>query len=86
MGDFKPEAQVKGFFGCNLIAFICNKYSATFSSVSNPTGMSQMYIIYVKDSIILIQEGEEKKSIAGQERDNKYVTIEIIAKIRSLLE
>jgi len=48
--------------------------------------MSQMYIIYVKDSIILIQEGEEKKSIAGQELDNKYVTIEIIAKIRSLLE
>lgn len=45
-----------------------------------------MYIIYVKDSIILIQEGDEKKPIAGQEYDNKYETKELIGKIHFLLE
>ena len=45
-----------------------------------------MYIIYVKDSIILIQEGDEKKPINGQQLDNKYDTIELIGKIHSLLE
>jgi hypothetical protein len=28
MGDFQPDAQVKGFEGCNLIAFIRNSFSA----------------------------------------------------------
>lgn len=30
IGDFHPEAHVKGFDGCNFIALICNKYSAIF--------------------------------------------------------
>ena len=34
IGDFKPEAQVKGFSGFNSTAFIFNRNSATFSALS----------------------------------------------------
>ena len=30
MGDFHPDAHVKGLDGCNLIALICKRYSAVF--------------------------------------------------------
>jgi hypothetical protein len=33
IGEFQPEAQVKGLFGCNFIAFTFNKRSATKSSI-----------------------------------------------------
>jgi hypothetical protein len=34
MGDFHPDAHVKGLLGCNLIALICSKNSATFNADS----------------------------------------------------
>jgi len=33
MGDFQPEAQVKGWEGFNFMAWICNKISAVFLAV-----------------------------------------------------
>jgi hypothetical protein len=34
IGDFHPEAQVKGSLGLSFIALICNKTSAVFLAVS----------------------------------------------------
>jgi hypothetical protein len=33
IGDFHPEAHVKGFPGFNLIAFICKKVRLFFGSI-----------------------------------------------------
>jgi hypothetical protein len=33
IGDFQPEAHVKGCKGLSLTAFICNKYNATLSAI-----------------------------------------------------
>jgi hypothetical protein len=33
IGDFHPEAHVKGFDGCNFIALICKRYSAVFFAI-----------------------------------------------------
>ena len=41
IGDFQPEAHVKGSCGCNLIALICNNNSAVFFAVSGG------YLVYV---------------------------------------
>src|SRR5690554_5576476 len=54
MGDFHPDAQVKGLDGCNLIALICKRNSATCSAVSFLFGMAQIYRIYVNDKRIII--------------------------------
>jgi 8-oxo-dGTP pyrophosphatase MutT (NUDIX family) len=56
IGDFQPEAQVKGLLGCNFIALICNKNSATFCSVSLLLSMAQIYRIYINDSALIITE------------------------------
>jgi len=34
IGDFHPEAHVKGFDGCNFIALICKRNSAIFCALS----------------------------------------------------
>lgn len=56
MGDFQPEAHVKGLDGCNLIALICNKNSATFCSVSHLLIMAQIYRIYINQTALIITE------------------------------
>ena len=56
IGDFQPEAQVKGLLGCNFIALICNKNSATFCSVSLLLSMAQIYRIYINQSSLIITE------------------------------
>jgi 8-oxo-dGTP pyrophosphatase MutT (NUDIX family) len=42
--------------GCNLIALICNKNSATFSSVSRLLIMAQIYRIYLNQTTLIIAE------------------------------
>ena len=42
--------------GCNFIALICNKNSATFCSVSLLLSMTQIYRIYINDSALIITE------------------------------
>ncbi len=54
MGDFQPEAHVNGLAGCNLIALICNKNSATFNSISLLLYMAQKYRIYINDNTLFI--------------------------------
>src|SRR6476469_3815460 len=54
MGDFQPEAHVKGLAGCNLIALICNKNSAIFCSISLLLYMAQKYNIYINEKALII--------------------------------
>src|SRR5690606_40121851 len=56
MGDFQPEAQVNGFLGCNFIALICNKDSATFCSTSFRLFMAQIYKIYMNQSLLIMAD------------------------------
>ena len=58
MGDFHPDAQVKGLLGCSLIALICNRNSATCCSISELLVMAQKYRIYINEKVILITESE----------------------------
>src|SRR5580693_9811699 len=54
MGDFHPDAHVKGLSGCNLIALICSRNSATCCSISVLLNMAQKYRIYINEKVILI--------------------------------
>jgi hypothetical protein len=56
MGDFHPDAHVKGFLGCNLIALICNKDSAIFCSTSFKLFMAQIYKIYMNQSLLIMAD------------------------------
>src|SRR6201985_3617355 len=60
MGDFHPDAHVKGFSGCNLIALICNRNSATCCSISFLLNMAQKYRIYINEKVILVTESVPK--------------------------
>src|ERR1700710_3174659 len=60
IGDFQPEAQVKGLSGCNLIALICSRNSATCCSISLLLNMAQKYRIYINEKVILITESVPK--------------------------
>ena len=54
MGDFIPEAQVKGLDGDNLIAFICNKCEATDFSISMFFVMAQKYKVFFNGHIVFL--------------------------------
>src|SRR5476651_1870442 len=56
MGDFHPDAHVKGLSGCNLIALICSRNSATCCSISVLLYMAQKYRIYINEKVILLTE------------------------------
>ncbi len=51
MGDFHPEAHVKGFAGCNFIALICNSCLAIISDIFS---MTQSYKVFFKDRVIFL--------------------------------
>ena len=51
MGDFHPDAQVKGFDGCNFIALICRRYSAILIAVSS---IMIKYKIYFDNRVITL--------------------------------
>lgn len=71
MGDFQPEAQVKGLAGCNLIALICNKNSATLSSISRLLYMPQNYRIYINTNTLTITENPHQYYENHQQVDNQ---------------
>lgn len=56
MGDFHPEAQVKGVAGDSFIALICNKSEAIIFSVSI---MSQKYKVFFNDNLLCISTPDE---------------------------
>lgn len=62
IGDFQPEAQVKGLLGCNFIALICNKNSATFNSISILLYMVQKYRIYINENTLFLTDTVPEKS------------------------
>ena len=53
MGDFHPEAQTKGFAGCNFIALICNNCLAIISDIFS---MTQSYKVFFKDRVIFLTD------------------------------
>src|SRR5882757_5779613 len=54
IGDFHPDAHVNGLSGCNLIALICSRNSATCCSISLLLNMAQKYRIYINEKVILV--------------------------------
>jgi len=57
MGEFQPDAQVKGVFGCNLTALTCNKNSATFRALSLFTIIAaQMYEVFIDDRKVIFSQ------------------------------
>ena len=60
MGDFNPDAQVKGFLTLSLIALICNSFSAVIAAVSEFNTMAQMYrIFYLNKAFFLCDSPSE---------------------------
>jgi 8-oxo-dGTP pyrophosphatase MutT (NUDIX family) len=51
IGDFHPEAHVKGFAGSNFIALLCNKYCGINLSY---VAMFQDYKIYFSDRVVIL--------------------------------
>ena len=59
MGDFHPEAHVKGSFGLRTTALICSKYCATCRPISISDRMAQKYEIFYGEKAFVISEGQE---------------------------
>jgi 8-oxo-dGTP pyrophosphatase MutT (NUDIX family) len=57
MGDFHPDAHVKGFDGCNLIALICSRYSAVF--LAN-LSILIMYKVHFDDRFITLSREPDR--------------------------
>jgi 8-oxo-dGTP pyrophosphatase MutT (NUDIX family) len=78
IGDFQPEAHVKGLLGCNFIALICNRNSATCCSVSVLLNMALKYRIYINEKVILLTETEPKLKDKYQKIDAQTLDLKII--------
>ena len=83
MGDFIPEAQVKGFCGLNLIALICNNFDAILEAMlilidySTPVNCrgthkncQQMYKIYINDTPLVLMDAREVQNIPKADDKN----------------
>lgn len=66
MGDFQPEAHVKGVEAFNLIALICNKNPAVFSALSLICSMLQMYKVFVNQTLLEFRIPSEGSFITGE--------------------
>jgi len=59
MGDFQPEAQVKGFAGSMIIALLCSKYPAIFFAM---VSMPQKYeVFFNRRPVIITSDPNEGK-------------------------
>ena len=72
IGEFHPEAQVKGLFGCNFIALICNRNSAVFFAVSLFKIMQQMYRIFINDGVLILRSFESILEVDEQFQIQSY--------------
>jgi 8-oxo-dGTP pyrophosphatase MutT (NUDIX family) len=72
IGDFHPEAQVKGFLGFNFIAFICKRDSAVILAVSALKIIEQMYKVFVNDKPLFLTDEVVK------ETDFKFFLLESV--------
>src|ERR1700761_2080489 len=78
IGDFQPDAHVNGLLGCNLIALICSRNSATCCSASLLLSMAQKYRIYINEKVILITETEPKHAENFEKIDAQMFDLRII--------
>lgn len=62
MGDFNPEAQVKGFDGASFIALICNKCCAIFAEILSFVIMAQRYKVFFNQSVIFLCDSVPEKA------------------------
>jgi 8-oxo-dGTP pyrophosphatase MutT (NUDIX family) len=53
MGDFQPDAQVKGFAGSNLIALLCSRYETICFCVSI---IKQMYKVFFNGRMVIFND------------------------------
>jgi 8-oxo-dGTP pyrophosphatase MutT (NUDIX family) len=60
IGDFHPDAHVKGSLGSNFIALICKSNFAVAFAVSLFKIMLQMYKVFMNDKPIIITDSSEK--------------------------
>lgn len=57
MGDLHPEAHIKGFDGCNLIALICKRNSAVFFALFS---IRIMYKVHFENRFIVISSEPDR--------------------------
>ena len=56
MGEFHPEAQVKGSLGCKITALICNNDFAICWAISAFKIMPQMYEVFINNRPLVIDK------------------------------
>jgi len=56
IGEFHPDAHLKGFSGCKIIALICNNDFAICLAISILYIMSQKYKVYINNSYKIITD------------------------------
>jgi 8-oxo-dGTP pyrophosphatase MutT (NUDIX family) len=62
IGDFQPEAHIKGFLEFNLIAFICKSNSAVCCAVLLLKIIVQMYKVFVNDKPLFLTNQVQKET------------------------
>jgi ADP-ribose pyrophosphatase YjhB (NUDIX family) len=78
MGEFQPEAHLKGFAGCNFIALLCNKYPAIFF----PLSILIMYKIFFNDRTVQLTSDSQFKAA---EINGLYYKFKNIAELEDIL-
>jgi ADP-ribose pyrophosphatase YjhB (NUDIX family) len=64
MGDFQPEAQVKGLLGCNFTALMRSSSLATFEAKSEfKISMAQSYKVFIGGSVLHVGNEAETESV-----------------------
>jgi hypothetical protein len=77
MGDFHPDAHVKGLVGCSFIALICSRNSATCCSVSLLVNMAQKYRIYINEKVVLLTVKSPKFAEHYQKIDAEHFDLQL---------
>jgi len=77
IGDFIPDAQVKGLSGCNLTALIWSKKSAILRAESRLCIMLQKYKVYHNNKVIFITGSLNSLSRKSGRRILKYPGINL---------
>ena len=54
MGDFQPDAQVKGCLGWSWIALICSSETANRRASSESRIIDQMYKVFIKEHVLVL--------------------------------
>ncbi|TFH26690.1 MAG: NUDIX domain-containing protein [Bacteroidia bacterium] len=73
MGDFHPEAHVKGFAGSSIIALLCSNKPATFRFIS---AIQQMYKVFFNDRTVYFGDNFSRAFVRNKGLFYKYNNIQ----------